>query len=130
MKMFIALITLAALHGAFAQDFATESANEQILHSETINVEGYVKDRPIEDHEIQSIRREIQKQKKEIVLNKVKSKHFKALTKSTEQLSETTVEYLEEKKEAQAQIAEYNLKVRCLQTENPGKECEKFVRRR
>ncbi len=130
MKMISALLALSFSCAVLAQDFQTESANEQILQTETINVDGYVKDKPIQDAEIQGIRQEIQKQKKEIVLNKEKSKHFKVLTKSTEQLSEATVEYIEEKKEAQAQIAEYNLKVKCLQSENPGKECDKHVKRR
>jgi septal ring factor EnvC (AmiA/AmiB activator) len=109
--------------------FATVPTDSAVLESETINVDGYLEKAPDEDPELAQIKGEIQKQKKEIVLNKVKAKKFQELSKSIEKLSETTEEYLEEKRAAQEQIAEYNLKVRCLQAESPGPECEKFHRR-
>lgn len=101
------------------------------ITTEAINVDGYMKtETPPTDHEIETIKAEIQKQKKEIVLNKEKSKGFRELAKSTEQLTDVTSEYIEEKKAAQAEIAEYNFKVKCMQEENPGKECDKYTRRR
>lgn len=118
------LLSLSFGFQAFSQTQAT------VLESETINVDGYVKEKSAEDPELSQIRGEIQRQKKEIVLNKEKAKKFQELSKSVEKLSETTEEYLEEKRAAQEQIAEYNLKVKCLQTETPGPECDKFVRRR
>ncbi len=111
----------------------TTAVNDtQVLESAPINVDGYVKakEQPIMDPELQTIRSEIQKQKKEIVLNKVKARQFKELGKSTEQLSETTEEMLLEKRAVQEEIANYNLKVKCLSQDNPGSECDKFNRRR
>lgn len=110
----------------------TATQKDQVLHSDPINVDGYLKakEEVPTDHELQTVRAEIQKQKKEIVLNKVKAKEFKELGKSTEQLSETTVEMLEEKRAVQQEIANYNLKVKCLQTEHPGAECDKVLRKR
>jgi septal ring factor EnvC (AmiA/AmiB activator) len=101
-----------------------------VLESETINVDGYVKEQKVADPELEQLRGEIQKQKKEIVLNKEKAKKFQELSKSVEKLSETTEEYLEEKRAAQEQIAEYNTKVKCLQATAPGPECDKYVRRK
>jgi hypothetical protein len=106
------------------------STNTTIVTTEPINVDGYMTTTPATDHEMETIKSEIVKQKKEIVLNKEKSKGFRELSKSTSQLADVTSEYIEEKKAAQAEIAEYNTKVRCLQEENPGKDCEKYTRRR
>lgn len=110
---------------------STAAPREQSITSEPINVDGVlVEKKRVVDPELEGIRNEIRKQKTELVLNKEKVKHYKALTKSVEQLSETTVEYLEEKKAAQAEIAEYNHKVKCLNEETPSKDCEKYSRRR
>lgn len=109
-----------------------DTAADQVLESAPINVDGYLKEKeqPVSDPELQTIRTEIQKQKKEIVLNKVKAQKFKELGKTTEQLSETTEEMLLEKRAVQEEIANYNLKVKCLSMENPGAECDKFNRNR
>ncbi len=107
-------------------------ANEAVLETRPIDVDGYLKqkEQPVVDAELQTIRSEIQKQKKEIVLNKVKAQKFKELGKSTEQLSETTEEMLLEKRAVQEEIANYNMKVKCLSQETPGPECDKFSRKR
>jgi hypothetical protein len=111
--------------------FNSFSADEaQVQSMEPINVDGYVKEQTVEDPELASIQAEIKKQKEEVVLNKKKAQSFKELSKSVEKLSETTEEYLEEKKAAQEEIANYNTKVKCLQSENPGAECDKYLRRR
>jgi len=109
-----------------------DPANDTVLEARPIDVDGYVKrkEQPVMDAELQTIRSEIQKQKKEIVLNKVKAQKFKELGKSTEKLSETTEEMLLEKRAVQEEIANYNLKVKCLSQENPGPECDKFSRKR
>ncbi len=111
---------------------AQETAQTQLLETEPIDVDGYLKAKPqpVMDQELQTIQSEIQKQKKEIVLNKAKAQQFKVLGKSTEQLSETTEEMLLEKRAVQEEIANYNMKVKCLSNETPGPECDKFVRRR
>lgn len=107
-------------------------ANDSVLETRAIDVDGYLrqKEQPVHDAELQTIRTEIQKQKKEIVLNKVKAQKFKELGKSTEKLSETTEEMLLEKRAVQEEIANYNIKIKCLSQETPGPECDKFVRKR
>lgn len=105
-------------------------AQTQVLNSETINVDGYVAEKKVMDPELENLHAEIKKQKEETILNKQKSKSYQELTKSVEKLSETTVEYLEEKNAAKEEIANYNNKVKCLQAEAPGPECDKYVRRR
>jgi opacity protein-like surface antigen len=101
------------------------------LNSDPINVDGYLaEDKPVTDGELEQIRSEIRKQKNETQLNKQKTKGFKELSKSTEKLSETTEEYIDEKKSAQKEIADYNAKIKCLMDENPGKDCDKYIRRR
>lgn len=117
---------------ALSLTFATAYAQseEQVLNSDPIDVDGYMKERQVTDGELEQIKSEIRKQKTESVLNKEKSKGFKELSKQTEKLSETTEEYLDEKKSAQKDIAEYNAKIKCLMEENPGVECDKYIRRR
>lgn len=124
MKRLLIAAILSVSTLAFAQ------VETQILESEMINVDGYAKARPSTDNELETIKHEIQKQKKEVVLNKAKAKSYQELTKSVEKLSETTEEYIEEKKAAQAEIATYNLKVKCMQAETPGPECDKIIRRK
>ena len=105
-------------------------SESEILSPEVIDVDGYIKEEQVRDQELLTIQSELKRQKKEIVLNKEKSKQFKVLSKSVEKLSEATEEYLEEKKAAQAEIAEYNIKVKCLQEESTAPECAKYNRRR
>lgn len=105
-------------------------AETQVLTSETINVDGYMAEKKAMDPELEGLQAEIKKQKEETILNKKKSKSYQELTKSVEKLSETTVEYLEEKNAAKEEIANYNNKVKCLQSEAPGPECDKYLRRR
>ncbi len=111
---------------------APEAASTQVLETRPINVDGYYKEKEaaVSDPELTTIRTEIEKQKQAIVLNKVKAQKFKELGKSTEQLSETTEEMLLEKKAVQEEIANYNLKVKCMSSDHPGAECDKFNKRR
>lgn len=117
---------------ALTLSFATAYAQseEQVLNSDPINVDGYMHERQVTDHELETIKNEIRKQKNEVHLNKEKSKGFKELSRTTEKLSETTEEYIDDKKDAQKDIAEYNAKIKCLMEENPSKDCDKYVRNR
>jgi Fe-S cluster assembly iron-binding protein IscA len=124
MKLLLIAVMLIGASVANAQ------MNTQVLETETINVDGYVSEKQTTDGELENIKSEIAKQKKEVVLNKEKAKSYAVLSKSVEKLSETTEEYIEEKKAAQAEIAAYNLKVKCMQSDSPGPECDKYVRRR
>ena len=120
----ILLMALALSIGtaAYAQ------SEEQVLNSDPIDVDGYLKEKQVTDGELEQIRSEIRKQKNEVQLNKDKSKGYKELSKTTEKLSDVTEEYIDEKKSAQNDIAEYNKKIKCLMEENPGKDCSKYVR--
>ncbi len=122
--------TLLAL--ALAMSFATAYAQseDQVLNSDPIDVDGYLKEKNVTDHELETIRSEIRKQKNEVGLNKEKTKGFKELSKTTEKLSETTEEYIDEKKNTQKEIAEYNKKIKCLMEEHPAADCDKYVRNR
>lgn len=117
-----------ALSLSFASVYA--QSQEQVLNSDPIDVDGYLHEKMVTDGELEQIRGEIRKQKNEVQLNKEKTKGFKELVKTTEKLSETTEEYIDEKKEAQKEIAEYNKKTKCLMEENPGADCDKYVRNR
>lgn len=121
-------LVVLALSLSFATAYA--QSDEQVLNSDPINVDGYLSERPATDHELEQIRSEIRKQKNEVQLNKQKTKGFKELSKTTEKLSDTTEEYIDEKKNTQKEIAEYNKKIKCLMEENPGPECDKYVRNR
>ena len=124
MKSLLIAVLLVSATASYAQ------IETQVMETETINVDGYLAEKKSSDGELETIKYEIEKQKKETVLNKQKAKSYGELSKSVEKLSETTEEYIEEKKAAQAEIAEYNLKVKCMQSDSPGPECDKHVRRR
>lgn len=125
MKMILVAAILMSITTAFAQIETT-----QMVESEAINVDGVLRERENTDGELETIKAEIQKQKKEVVLNKHKAKGYQELSKSVEKLSETTEEYMLEKRAAQEEIASYNLKVKCMQSDAPGPECDKHVRRK
>jgi hypothetical protein len=122
--------TLLALALSMTAAFAYAQSEDQVLNSDPIDVDGYLKEKMVTDGELEQIRSEIRKQKNEVHLNKEKTKGFKELSKTTEKLSDTTEEYIDEKKATQKEIAEYNKKIKCLMEENPGPECDKYVRNR
>lgn len=123
-KTLMALMLSLTFANVYAQ------SEEQVLNSDPIDVDGYMHEKAVTDGELEQIKGEIRKQKNEVMLNKEKTKGFKELTRTTEKLSETTEEYIDEKKTAQKDIAEYNAKIKCLMDENPGKDCDKYVRNR
>jgi hypothetical protein len=123
-KNLLALMVTLSFANVYAQ------SEEQVLNSDPIDVDGYMQEKAVTDGELEQIKGEIRKQKSEVVLNKEKTKGFKELSRTTEKLSETTEEYIDEKKTAQKDIAEYNAKIKCLMDQNPGKECDKYVRNR
>lgn len=124
--MKLLLIVIMCLNMA---DLRAENES-QVLNSEPINVDGYVTEKAATDGELENLRSEIKKQKQETILNTKKAKSYQELSKSVEKLSETTEEYLEEKRAAKEEIANYNMKVKCLSADVPGPGCEKFVRRK
>jgi hypothetical protein len=129
MKTFVIIFMLGISSIGMAQETAHTEAGHQTVTGATINVDGTLVEKKITDQELESIQAEIKKQKAETELNREKAKGFQQLSKSVEDLSETTEEYLLEKRETQKQIAEYNEKVRCMQDEYPGKECDKWLKK-
>lgn len=135
MKLFTIMALIIMSSVAMSQteietDTDLEALEAEVINSEVINVDGVVKEKPVSDPELETIKAEISKQKNEIVLNKVKAKNFKELSKSVGALSQTTEEMLIEKKAAREEIANYNAKVKCLQEEYPGRECNKYLKRK
>jgi len=120
----LALVIALSFSTAYAQN------EEQVLNSDPIDVDGYLSEKQATDGELEQIKSEIRKQKNEVQLNKDKTKSYNELSKTTEKLSDTTEDYLDNKKSAQKDIAEYNAKIKCLMEENPGKDCDKYVRNR
>ena len=120
----LALMLALSFSAAYAQ------SEEQVLNSDPIDVDGYLKEKQVTDGELEQIKSEIRKQKNEVQLNKDKSKSYNELSKTTEKLSDTTEDFIDSKKSAQKDIAEYNAKIKCLMEENPGKDCDKYVRNR
>ncbi len=120
----LALMLALSFSAAYAQ------SEEQVLNSDPIDVDGYLKEKQVTDGELEQIKSEIRKQKNEVQLNKDKSKSYNELSKTTEKLSDTTEDFIDSKKSAQKDIAEYNAKIKCLMEETPGKDCDKYVRNR
>jgi outer membrane protein W len=120
----LALVLALSFTTAYAQN------EERVLNSDPIDVDGYLSEKQVTDGELEQIRNEIRKQKNEVQLNKDKSKGYNELSKTTEKLSDVTEDFIDNKKSAQKDIAEYNAKIKCLMAETPGKECDKYVRNR
>jgi outer membrane protein W len=118
----LALMLALSFSAAYAQ------SEEQVLNSDPIDVDGYLKEKQVTDGELEQIKSEIRKQKNEVQLNKDKTKSYQELSRTTEKLSDTTEDYLDNKKSAKKDIEEYNKKIKCLMEETPGKDCDKYVR--
>ncbi|MBA2403250.1 MAG: hypothetical protein H0V66_00640 [Bdellovibrionales bacterium] len=119
----LALVLALSFTAAYAQQ-------EQVMNQDQIDVDGYLREKQVTDGELEQIRGEIRKQKNEVQLNKDKSKGYNELSKTTEKLSDVTEDFIDSKKSAQKDIAEYNAKIKCLMEENPGKDCDKYIRNR
>jgi opacity protein-like surface antigen len=110
----------------------TAQSTKQKIDNDTapLYVEGnYADDAEVEesDSELNFIQNELGKQKKQIRINDKKTKGYKKLQTTTEKLSDTTERYVEEKKESEKIIKEYNEKINCLLDEsNLDPACEKY----
>jgi Skp family chaperone for outer membrane proteins len=90
----LALMLALSFSAAYAQ------SEEQVLNSDPIDVDGYLKEKQVTDGELEQIKSEIRKQKNEVQLNKDKTKSYQELSRTTEKLSDTTEDYLDNKKSA------------------------------
>tara|TARA_Y100001936_G_scaffold252804_1_gene314232 strand:- start:1310 stop:2449 length:1140 start_codon:yes stop_codon:yes gene_type:complete len=106
-------------------------ANDAILNSDPIDINGYVQEVPATDHELETVKNELRKQKQAIQVNKEKGKKYKELSRTTEKLADVTEEMIDERKESQETIDRYNKKIDCLMKENAtDPDCDEFVRGR
>lgn len=122
-KAFLGLAVLSST-------FAGAIANDAVLNSDPININGYVQEAPATDHELETVKNQLNKVKREAKVNKVKAKTYKKLAKETEDLSEVTEEMIEDRKESQATMDKYNKKIECLMEEKPGADCDEYVKRK
>ncbi len=122
-KLFLSLSVISS-------SFVGAIANDAVLNSDPIDINGYVTEPNATDHELEKVRGELRNQKSAIKINKEKSKTYNKLGRSTEKLAEVTEEMIEERKESQQTIAKYNKKIECLMEENPGKDCDEYVKRK
>lgn len=126
-------LLVLALTLSFATAYA-QTADERVLNSDPINVDGYLaEDRPVTDGELESIRSEIKKQKTGTQLNKEKAKDLGKLTNQTEKLLDSQDEYIDQKIESTKAIKEFNSKfeenqkrLKCVMDELDTEECEPF----
>jgi opacity protein-like surface antigen len=120
------LLSLSVISSSFVGAFADDS----VLNSDPININGYVSEAPSTDGELEKVRGELRKQKQTIQINKEKSKKYKELGRTTEKLADVTEELIDERKEATTTIDKYNKKIECLMQENPGSDCDEYVKRK
>jgi opacity protein-like surface antigen len=121
-KMGIMLLSAVC---TFSGAFANEDA---ILNSDPIDINGYVQPAPATDHELETVRGELRRQKQAIVINKEKKKKYNELSRTTEKLADETEEMIEERKESQETIDRFNKKIDCLMNNNAGEECAQFAK--
>jgi opacity protein-like surface antigen len=131
--MTLGLLVLAGI--TFGSTFA--KANDQVLNSDTIDVDGYMHQRQVTDGELEQIRSELGKQKDMTVLNKEKAKELGKLSGQTDKLLESQDQYIDEKIESQKAIKEFNRKtaenekkLKCLLEESKSPDCAKWVKNR
>lgn len=120
-KAFLGLAVLSST-------FAGAIANDAVLNSDPININGYVQEAPATDHELETVKNELRKQKQAIQVNKQKSKKYQELGRTTEKLADVTEDMIEERKESQQTIDKFNKKIECLMQENPGDDCAEYVK--
>lgn len=125
-KAFKLLLSLAVISSTFVGAYA----NDDVLNSDPIDINGYVHEAPATDSELEGVRNDLRKVKREAVVNKEKSKSYKKLAKEAEKLSDVTEEMIEDRKESKDVLSKYNKKIECLMQEDPGKDCDEFVKRK
>ena len=110
--------------------FTSAMAQENVLNSDPININGYVsEEESAVDAELQNVENELRKQQKSIVINKKKKKKYNELSRSTEKLADVTEDMIVERKESQETIDRYNKKIDCLMAEDYKEGCEEFVKK-
>jgi outer membrane protein W len=124
LKNNLVLLLILGVMGTYAQN------NNNVYNSDPIDIEGYVEEPPATDAELIQINSELKKQKTAIKVNKKKSKKYQELGRTTEKLADVTEEYINDKKDSEEVINNYNKKIDCLLKENQGPECDNYGRRK
>lgn len=126
----VALALLGAVctfAGAMGPALAYE---DSILNSDPIDINGYVKEAPVSDHELETVKNELRKQQQAIKINKEKGRKYKELSRTTEKLADVTEDLIDERKESQQTIDKYNKKIDCLMKESSNDpDCDEYVKR-
>ena len=101
------ILGLSVISSSFVGAFA----NDSVLNSDPIDINGYVSEAPVSDNELEKVRGELRRQKQTIQINKEKSKKYKELGRTTEKLADVTESMIEERSEATSTIDRYNKKI-------------------
>lgn len=108
--------------------FVGAIANDAVLNSDPININGYVQEVPATDHELETVKGQLRQVKREQKVNKEKSKTYEKLANETEELSEVAEDMIKERKKSKITLDKYNKKIECLMEEKPGKDCDEFIK--
>lgn len=119
------LLSLAVVSSSFAGALA----NDAVLNSDPIDINGYVQEVPPTDQELEQVKNDVRMVKQQTKINKSKTKSYKKLAKETEKLADTSEELIEERKEAQAIANAYKAKVDCLMGRDSGEQCDQYVKK-
>lgn len=125
------LALLAAL--SFSAAYAQTAAQEKVLNSDPIDVDGYLAEQRVTDGELESINSTVKKYQTDNKLYREKTKALNKLTNEAEKIGENAeekiianVEAKKAEKKAIDKIKKAEAKLKCLMEENPGAECDQF----
>lgn len=123
--------TVKAIFGlaVLSSTFVGAIANDAVLNSDPININGYVQEVPATDHELETVKNQLRQVKREQKVNKEKSKTYEKLADETEELSEVAEDMINERKKSKVTLDKYNKKIECLMEERPGKDCDEFIKK-
>ena len=124
-KNLLALMMTLSFANVYAQ------AEEQVLNSDPIDVDGYMHQKQVSDGELESIKSTVNKYKNENTLYKEKTKELNKLTNEAEKIGENAEEKIianvEAKKaetKAMAKIKKAEAKLKCLMDDIKSPECD------
>ncbi|MDA8793250.1 hypothetical protein N9N67_08390 [Bacteriovoracaceae bacterium] len=121
--LLVICLPVLALNFLYAQ-------NSNVLNSDPIDIEGYVDEPRAVDRELIQINSELKKQKSAIKVNKEKSRKYQELGRTTEKLSDVTEDYINDKRDSEEVIDQYNKKIDCLLKDAGSAECDRYARQK
>jgi hypothetical protein len=118
-----------ALSMSFASVYA--QSQEQVLNSDPIDVDGYLREKQVSDGELESIKSTVQKYKNENMLHKEKARELNKLTNEAEKIGENAEEKIHAQVEAKRaeekamqKIKKAEAKLKCLMEQINSPECD------